>query len=272
MKRASKQQQRPLDPYLDSFVLPYQHQTGSKLSLDDYARKLGDLQGYQTPSNVGSRSRSGSMHLDGNLKHTIAEGRGHSRKPSSAKSPSKKKDGKQYTNIPNDSDPSMAEPNARDIGRGVQEETSDESENYSSPEEKFVVSYENESVPNVNNDVPQIFVSEENEESTENSNSPFDDQQDQATNTTESTMETIPHTKQAATNNYDDGDFTFSTEGDTRNTTATEQLTTSKPRSPRISAFNLLKNDSDNEEEENEDDNDDEMNELSPNNKKNLNV
>ena len=40
----------------------------------------------------------------------------------------------------------MAEPNARDIGRGVQEETSDESENYSSPEEKFVVSYENESV------------------------------------------------------------------------------------------------------------------------------
>lgn len=263
-ERASKQQQRPLDPYLDSFVLPYQHQTGSKLSLDDYARKLGDLQGYQTPSNVGSRSRSGSMHLDGNLKHTMAEGRGHSRKPSSAKSPSKKKDGKQYTNIPNDSDPSMAEPNARDIGRGVQEETSDESENYSSPEEKFVVSYENESVPNVNNDVPQIFVSEENEESTENSNSPFDDQQDQATNTTESTMETIPHTKQAATNNYDDGDFTFSTEGDTRNTTATEQLTTSKPRSPRISAFNLLKNDSDNEEEENEDDNDDEMNELSP--------
>ena len=61
----------------------------------------------------------------------------------------------------------------------------------------------------MNNDVPQIFVSEENEESTENSNSPFDDQQDQATNTTESTMETIPHTKQAATNNYDDGDFTF---------------------------------------------------------------
>ena len=49
-ERASKQQQRPLDPYLDSFVLPYQHQTGSKLSLDDYARKLGDLQGYQTPS------------------------------------------------------------------------------------------------------------------------------------------------------------------------------------------------------------------------------
>ena len=95
-ERASKQQQRPLDPYLDSFVLPYQHQTGSKLS-DDYARKLGDLQGYQTPSNVGSRSRSGSMHLDGNLKHTMAEGRGHSRKPSSAKSPSKRR---MVNNIP----------------------------------------------------------------------------------------------------------------------------------------------------------------------------
>ncbi|RLV92233.1 hypothetical protein JA1_003294 [Spathaspora sp. JA1] len=34
------------DPY--TFVLPYQHQTGSKVSLDDYARNLGDSQGYNT--------------------------------------------------------------------------------------------------------------------------------------------------------------------------------------------------------------------------------
>lgn len=85
-----QQHQQKRDPYLDSFVLPYQHQTGSKLSLDDYARNLGDLQGYQTPSNILGRSRSNSMHLDQKSSSGL-NAPTHSRKPSSAKSPTKKK-------------------------------------------------------------------------------------------------------------------------------------------------------------------------------------
>lgn len=38
------------DPYLDNFVLPYHHETGSRVSLDEYARQLGENLNYSHSS------------------------------------------------------------------------------------------------------------------------------------------------------------------------------------------------------------------------------
>ncbi|RCK54778.1 hypothetical protein Cantr_04769 [Candida viswanathii] len=248
------QQQQKRDPYLDSFVLPYQHQTGSKLSLDDYARNLGDLQGYQTPSNAIGRSRANSMHLDQKSSSMLsARGGGHhSRQPSSAKSPTKKKDGKQYTNIPNQSEHNLAyEPN-RVVGAGGAND-SDEPPSSSSltppvPDEKLAHKYETETESDTTlskSTIPQIMISENN---VDDSPSPFDDEHEHAASATETTVDTIPK----------DDDFDFD-----------DNTKQARPKSPRISAFNLLKNESDAEDDD-EDDDDDGMNELSPEQKEEI--
>ena len=279
-----QQHQQKRDPYLDSFVLPYQHQTGSKLSLDDYARNLGDLQGYQTPSNILGRSRSNSMHLDQKSSSGL-NAPTHSRKPSSAKSPTKKKDGKQYTNIPNESVPNFAvESNQVVSGGGFNEHDEPSSSSSSSsssatptvPEEKFATKYEmeTESESSMNKSgIPQIVVSENKVE--DSSPSPFDDEHEHATTATETTVDTIPNDDHDDDDDDDDDDYEYNNRDDDEIHFSTKsKQVSSRPKSPRISAFNLLKNESDDEDDnghgENDDDDDDEMNELSPEQKEEI--
>lgn len=83
-----------VDPYLDHFGLPYQHQTGSKSSLDDYARHLGDTTrssaAFDKPKN--SQAPQG-MSARSSLREQV--------------SPVKKVNGQHYTNIPNFSTSSL---------------------------------------------------------------------------------------------------------------------------------------------------------------------
>ncbi|CAK7895108.1 hypothetical protein CAAN1_05S01662 [[Candida] anglica] len=50
------------DPYMDSVMLPYQHQTGSKLSLDEYARNLSEYQAYGASTPRASTFMGGVPH------------------------------------------------------------------------------------------------------------------------------------------------------------------------------------------------------------------
>ncbi|KAI3403163.2 hypothetical protein KGF56_004052 [Candida oxycetoniae] len=245
------QYSRQEPPYVDSVVLPYQHQSSSKLSLDDYARQLGD------PS-VRPRTRTSSLHME---KMPYSQ----SRVPSSQNSPTKKVQGRQYTGVPNVSNVALEE-NLHDASHIT--EMSDESDSIENqPRQRdFGVTYENESDVSINKTIPQIVVSEEDSSSqpqdttTESQSlSPFDN--DENNHQTEDTMDDSISPKTSplkdndnddAANDDDDDDadnFQFSTKKSRFNfeDVATKQGT----KSPRISAFNLLTNDSDNENDDN---------------------
>ncbi|EGW35538.1 uncharacterized protein SPAPADRAFT_58763 [Spathaspora passalidarum NRRL Y-27907] len=171
------QDQHPFqDPY--TFVLPYQHQTGSKVSLDDYARTLGDSQGYKTSvssaalnqldnsssihsfhNNVGAASstplRRSNLYME------------HSRTPSDPVSPTRNQirvPEKAYYGSKVDDTPMVA-PNIHD-------------DSYSSSELHFEKDADTTVV------IPQIIVQDEEElnniktsedtDGTERSTSPFD--------------------------------------------------------------------------------------------------
>ncbi|KAI5949919.1 hypothetical protein KGF54_005397 [Candida jiufengensis] len=263
------------DPYLDSFVLPYQHQTGSKLSLDEYGKNLGDSQGYRTPSGI-IRTRTNSVTLDTALKstssninsrdHSRNQSKTHSRNPSSQISPIKKIQGKQYTNIPNDSDHDLQHAGAPNVSNVVEESSSDDSGIMSPTEENsYGVTYENESDMAINKSIPQIIIQDQddqeddlfndtNDHHTSSDDSPFDeDEKNQHTKDT--TLDTVvKHDKryneqqyqQQDQDSFDDENFNFSTK---------PKSSKNISKSPRISAFNLLKNDSDDEDEDEEIDN-----------------
>lgn len=250
------------DPYLDSFVLPYQHQTGSKLSLDDYARNLGDLQGYHTPN---PQTRANSVHIDTALKMNSNT---HSRKPSSQISPLKKVDGKQYTNIPNESNPVLHEA-SHEVSSIMDESggsASDDSGVVSPQDDKFGITYENESEMAVNNTIPQIVVEDgaHNDDTEQNDStdlSPFNDN-NHPHETQETTLDTIPmqNLKKDVHEEAPNGDDESSSVESNSNPIHKKSVKINK--SPRISAFNLLKNDSDAEDDE--DDEDDELEKLTP--------
>ena len=274
------------DPYLDSFVLPYQHQIGSKLSLDDYAKHL-DLQGYHTPN---PRTRASSMHLDAavrsmnynnnnnNNSNTQSNTHSrkpslqtntHSRKPSSHMSPLKKVDGKQYTNIPNESNPVLHEA-SHEVSSIMDESggsASDDSGIVSPQDVNFGITYENESEMAINKAVPQIVVDENdtNNDDTEPNDdtadlSPFNDHIHHH-GTQETTLDTIPMQNLKKDVHPNDEDQ-YSSSSSESNTNPTNKKSVRINKSPRISAFNLLKNDSDAEDEE--DDDDEELAELTP--------
>lgn len=251
------------DPYLDSFVLPYQHQTGSKLSLDDYARNLGDLQGYHTPN---PQTRANSVHIDTALKMNSNT---HSRKPSSQISPLKKVDGKQYTNIPNESNPVLHEA-SHEVSSIMDESggsASDDSGVVSPQEDGFGITYENESEMAVNNTIPQIVVEDDahNDDTEQNDStdlSPFNDN-NHPHETQETTLDTIPmqNLKKDVHEEASNGDDESSSSVES-NSNPIHKKSVKINKSPRISAFNLLKNDSDAEEDE--DDENDELEKLTP--------
>ncbi|KAI5962859.1 hypothetical protein CANMA_003634 [Candida margitis] len=258
------------DPYLDSFVLPFQHQTGSKLSLDDYARNLGDSQGYRTPT---PQTRGNSVHIDTALKMNSNT---HSRKPSSQISPSKKVDGKQYTNIPNESNPVLQEA-SHEVSSIMDESggsASDDSGVVSPQDDKFGITYENESEVPVNNAIPQIVIHDDNHNNTNHDDddtephdsttdtSPFNDK-NQPHETQDTTLDTIPMQtlKKDMHDDVPDGDRESASSVES-NTNPIHKKSTKINKSPRISAFNLLKNDSDAEDEEGEEE--EELDRLTP--------
>lgn len=53
-----KHSSSPADPYIDGFVLPYHNQTGSKASLDHFARQLGDHNSFNHQRGVSEYSAS----------------------------------------------------------------------------------------------------------------------------------------------------------------------------------------------------------------------
>lgn len=121
--------------------------------------------------------------------------------------------------------------------------------------------------------IPQIVVSENKVE--DSSPSPFDDEHEHATTATETTVDTIPNDDHDDDDDDDDDDYEYNNRDDDEIHFSTKsKQVSSRPKSPRISAFNLLKNESDDEDDnghgENDDDDDDEMNELSPEQKEEI--
>lgn len=149
------------DPYLDNFVLPYHHQTGSKVSLNEYARQLGEHQPYgNTPraSTYFNRTRNSSFsNVNGSIggEHSISPQKSKLKPEASNqrdKSPLRsmgKPTSNDYTNLPNESvaefqDPQddTVEDNTSDLESASNSESSAVS---GTGGEKFAVNYENES-------------------------------------------------------------------------------------------------------------------------------
>lgn len=206
------------DPYLDNFVLPYHHQTGSKVSLDDYARNFGSNPGYSNRVSV-ARTRDSSLSgfhvpnllsIPTNTNTNTSPQKSHLRKEllenSISKSPVKRVGDREYTNIPNVSTPSFRHDVTTIKLPGDAESTSseDDEKDHSSEglihhnSEKFAVSYENES-DNLRESSSQSFESVHNDhrdrsmndQSQSGSRSPFDDNDPHTIDTTAQTADLI---------------------------------------------------------------------------------
>lgn len=148
------------DPYLDNFVLPYQHQTGSNASLTEYARNLGEYQAYgnATPraSAYITRTRNSSFsHL---TTGSVAKGQSVSPQKSHLKtevfnqndrSPVKslgRRTEQNYTTVPNDSTAALNHDNNEYRQSDIESVSNSESDSVvMASGEKFAVNYENES-------------------------------------------------------------------------------------------------------------------------------
>ncbi|ODV78161.1 uncharacterized protein CANTADRAFT_7613 [Suhomyces tanzawaensis NRRL Y-17324] len=293
------------DPYIDTFSLPYQHQTGSKASLDDYARNFG-INGIDGPTRASAyvnRTRNSSISqppINGfaNVSPQKSNLRTEITNANVQKSPVKKFGNKEYTNIPNHSTTSIRDgteltkfTTASDIESVTNSEDSSAGEKYEGG-----VKYENESTLEVNNNstAPRPFFDKvlgipptaglsydreahsahahHPEPTVEESpvyidshtddkltSSPFDDTvNDTTANTTSNTYPEREHKLDYENEEPIDGDFNFSTDNNTTQdqshlTQDLESTPFAKSKSPRISQFNLLKNDSDEEDFNNED-------------------
>lgn len=305
----------PPGRYMDSVVLPYQHDIGSKVSLDEYAKKLG---GYDpahmmnnTPrgSTYVSRTRNSSISnlnslnpkntsvspQKSSLRHeTNTEGETHNEDQTLQPPPTTARDydydqvkpgsGPQgFSTIP---DNSMAENDTTFDANDVTV-TDLDSDVTGPPPPNFGVHYENETSSTINeglnrqlannkttetfNTTKDHFDEEEEQENTSphhdftaHKQSPFDDTQDLSTPAKQKLLGHDDLMLRNVSHDVIDGDFDFSNESgsqgagsmvnneqDTANTSATNLEipdSSQQRKSPRISAFNLLKNDSDDED------------------------
>ncbi|CAH6721956.1 hypothetical protein CLIB1444_07S06238 [[Candida] jaroonii] len=175
------------DAPVESFVLPYQHQIGSKVSLDEYARQLG---GYDNSYNGTPRgsfipnhgTRNSSLSNINYLHQPLTKAPSVS--PQKGKS-NLKYENKDYQNIPNHS---MVDTTNDETGSIEEVSDSDEEE---VPRPNFAINYENESEPKINstlNNVVDVNESTDTFNTTvdhgyhqveqprdERSDSPFDD-------------------------------------------------------------------------------------------------
>lgn len=154
------------DPYIDNFVLPYHHQTGSKLSLDEYAKNLGSNPAYVngTPAFEARTRNSSISNLGLNVKqnHSPAKSNLKTELVNANSSPTKslKKHDLKYTNIPNFSTNSFNTDNYYNGGEKQSsmtdedyEDSSDQSGAQLSNNEKFNINYENESELAINKSI-----------------------------------------------------------------------------------------------------------------------
>lgn len=148
------------DPYLDNFVLPYQHQTNSKVSLNEYAKQLGEHQAYgHTPrASTHTRTRNSSFsHTNASTgpeksisPHKLKPDSSRQRETSPLRSMGHGTD-REYTNLLNDSTTEFQEAqdgNDSTEGHSFDLESVENSESSvvdGAGGEKFAVNYENES-------------------------------------------------------------------------------------------------------------------------------
>lgn len=147
------------DPYLDNFVLPYQHQTESNVSLNEYAKQLGEHQSFgHTPraSTYINRTRQSSFsHVSANEDNSVSPHKA-SLKPEQPqtrdKSPLRqmgRTTDREYTNLPNESTAEFED--AHDTNDTTEINSDLESSSISGQSvvnaggAKFAVNYENES-------------------------------------------------------------------------------------------------------------------------------
>ena len=269
------------DPYLNH-VLPFHHQINSKASLDDYARHLGEISGFDQARSVrsstfvgGSRLSSLSYATPSHHMNNTSPQKSQLRTELSAvdyapKSPTKQVGSKKYTNIPNHSTNSFNQEHQSKQEVSDLESVSDSEDEFEDSSlsasqgannEKFQVVYENESAPALNatthHPEPTVdYVPSVNNVVVSNiDHSPFDNAGDETANTTHTMV-----SKLEVDNEPIEGDFDFSNENTTQELDNSashldpHHLNThgqgiARSKSPRISAFNLLKNDSDDEDD-----------------------
>ncbi|KAK6462665.1 hypothetical protein DFJ63DRAFT_313793 [Scheffersomyces coipomensis] len=276
------------DPYLDNFVLPYHHQTGSKISLDDYARQFGGENPnyfHHTPSASISRTRNSSFsHLPPQPGSQNISPQKSSLRQVVSTSPTKRglniqqlQQQREYTNIPNQSSATLYNEKTE------YESNSSDSGNHAA-NEKFAYDDRNNSQSQLKHESYETATSEptpvehdgEDEleyDRTQEANSPFEEEH--AMTTSNTTAYTVDSKARDHYNNggsslappaitingdEDEGDFDFSMSNETSkedeagNTSKSELLGDQNKKilskSPRISAFNLLKNDSDIEDDD----------------------
>lgn len=151
------------DPYLDNFVLPYHNQTGSKVSLDEYARNLGTNPGFSTNQRGSAYANPG---LNIRTRNSSISNLAGFPQPSTQVSPQKsglKKaytgtettsptksfktapDGEKYTNLPNDSVVSHSNDYYYSNTDTLNETSASDDSKHPDVGEKYSVNYENES-------------------------------------------------------------------------------------------------------------------------------
>ncbi|KAL7663416.1 Uncharacterized protein ABC855_g4147 [[Candida] zeylanoides] len=306
------------DAYVDNIVLPYHHDTGSKHSLDEYARNISEYSAYgATPrasTFMNSKTRTSSFtnaSMLGPYHNSATQLKGTSVSPQKSRnfvelakdptqSPTKSskgtatttKGGQEFSAVPNESTTSFGQQaqffNAKD---SFHHSTSDlesvsDSDNEGSADasgaDQFAINYENESGLKINDFAPSASVD------TSSSHASFDTTRERPESTTfeESTEvhddshtanelsfvqgmhgddATGTHKNLSPFGDSDDhkasNDDKFEFSHDSSNTdTATTSLNAHleapiavdefETKSPRISDFNLLKNDSDDEDGE----------------------
>lgn len=167
------------EKYVESFVLPYHHQIGSKVSLDEYAKQLGEYRGaYGGTPRASAYVQSYNNHPGMGTRNSSASNLNFSSAPkSNSVSPQKSnlryEQKQKYENIPNHSlteiqdSTIISDDHDRDSDHDYHhdnntinanetddiEEISNDSDSFkhSAPNPKFEINYENESDLKVNN-------------------------------------------------------------------------------------------------------------------------
>ena len=277
------------DPYLDAIVLPYHHDTGSKASLDMFARQLSELNTTPRASGIITRTRNSSFTNASNFQmphsNSVSPQKSNlkeARAPQ-GRSPTKKVGGTTYANVPSGAEAAVSDAASLELVSDSETSGSD-SLTTGTRGDKFALNYENESTasfPNQSKEyagqgfssntttdhsytwdekehtVPQYTINSpetelkerepeaknieppsmtEREEETEHS--PFNDSQ---------VAETLSNflLGEGPSDRQEELSTNFFKAGEQKGLAVEEKPARSK--SPRISAFNLLQNDSDDE-------------------------
>lgn len=134
--------------YVDGFVLPYQNQIGSKASLDEFARALTDLRSFNM--------KRGSEYLNFPLQNTsLRASPEKSGKRQAQTSPVKQgKHSGNYTNLPNASSGLLGNEKFFNAETNIREDSTDASKSSSHETDQFGIEYENELNPAINSTFP----------------------------------------------------------------------------------------------------------------------